>query len=113
MKPVKSLVPLAKWLLRIALVLFIIARYINNLLEFNFNSIPFILAALLFIFGFLLIIGGFMRKASFTVVSGLAIFIISVFQIIGALQSGHFEAFTLLFLQGAIGFYFMSRGNLG
>jgi len=113
MKPVKSLVPLAKWLLRIALVFFIVAKYMNNIQEFNFNSIPFILAALLYIFGFLLIAGGFMGKANLTVVSGLAIFIVSVFQIIGALQASHFEAFTLYLLQGAIGFYFMSRGNLG
>jgi len=111
MTPFKSLVPIAKWFLRIAVLVIAYQRYLDTTLSFSFSGMYYFIAALFVIFSILLFIGGFMLNASQTVVSGMAICIISLVLVF----NGGFTLNKLLaqFVPAALGFYFMARGNRG
>ena len=111
MKPLKSTTPLARWLLRICLAAFIFFTYFASFKTFNLKDINFYFAAVYFVFSALLIIGGFMSKHSMTVLSGLVIFLLSVYQLIKSF-SGEINEYLLVYLLPAsIAFYFLSTGN--
>lgn len=112
MRPVKSMVPLAKWLLRIAVAAIVYLKYFDLAMVFSFKNLGCFVALAMVILAVLLIIGGFMKTAKLTVVSGLIIWIVCLVQLFGV------ESFTLnnllgIFPTAAIGFYFMARGNKG
>ena len=113
MKPLKAAVPLAKWLLRFSLLFFILVLYLNTVLSLDYKNMSFIIAAFFVLFGILLIIGGFLPKASMTVISGLIIFILSIYKIVVAFDGVIEPKLVNYFMTGAIGFYFFARGNLG
>ena len=113
MKPVKSLVPLAKWLLRIAALGIVYkAGHFDTVLTLSFKGFSFFVSMALTILVVLLIIGGFLKKSSMTVISGLLILIVSLLVLF--IQTGFSIPGLLSVLPlAAIGFYFMARGNLG
>ena len=111
MKPLKTTIPLSRWLLRICLAAFVFFTYFDTFIEMSFNGLGFYFAALYIIFGALLIIGGFLPKHSMTVISGLVIFILSVYQLIKSF-SGEINEYLLVYLLPAsIAFFFLSTGN--
>ncbi len=112
MKPFKVAVPLAKWLLRLALAAFLILNYINVFLEFQVGLTVFWVATLFMFFSVLLILGGMMKQASLTLISGFLIFALSIVVII-MIWSGSIFSIYDFFMPAAIGFYFFTRGNQG
>jgi hypothetical protein len=113
MKPMKAAVPFAKWLLRIALLAFVLVMFFDTASTLNLKSTRVIVAMLYILFAILLFIGGFTAKATLTVISGLVIFILSVYKI-AVLFDGDIEPLMASYLiVASIGFYFMARGNFG
>jgi len=107
----KSFVPVAQWLMRIAVALILFNLYFHRIDDLNFTSVEWLVSVLLVIFSALLIIGGFLKKNSTTVVSGLVISILSLIMIlIGGL---HIDSISTHIAQLSIGLYFMARGNRG
>jgi len=111
MKPVKSLVPLAKWLLRIAAAVIGYVVFLDLALTFSFNDTNYFLALAMVICIVLLLVGGFLKTSSLTVISGLLILLLSV--ILMFVQGISIDTVMGNFTTAAIGFYFMARGNLG
>lgn len=112
MRPVKSLVPFAKWLLRIAVAAYVYLEYFDKAAGLSFKSLSYFTALTFLVLAVLLIIGGFMRTAKLTVVSGLLIWIVCLVQLFGV-QSFSLSNLLALLPLAAIGFYFMARGNQG
>ncbi len=111
MEPMKSLVPLGKWLLRITVALIIYTSFLDAALTFSFSGMVYFIALAMVIFAILLLVGGFLKKNSVTVISGLVILILSVIlMFIDGISIG-----TVIgnFATASIGLYFMARGNLG
>ena len=109
MKAMKSLIPIAKWLLRIALLLIVYSMYFKTFESFKFNNLEYFVALLMVVSVVLLIVGGFIKKDNLTVIAGLVICILSVLSIFidgysAKLIFTHFPAATL-------GFYFLTNGN--
>ncbi len=113
MKPVKSLVPLAKWLLRIAALGIVFkSGHFNSVLGLSFQGISFYFSLAFSVLAVLLFIGGFLKNSNLTVVSGLLLSVLCV--IVLLVQIGFSISGVLSILPlAAIGFYFMARGNLG
>lgn len=111
MKPVHSFIPMADWLLRTALAIIIYQFYFSTFLTFSFEGMNFFMALAFIGFTFLLLIGGFARSDSMTVISGLAIFILSIVMMF----IDNFTVSKLLthFTPAVIGFNFLARGNHG
>ena len=113
MKPVKSLISLAKWILRIAAVAIVYSDgHFHNFIDLSFKGLSFYLSAGYVIVSVLLVIGGFVNKASTTVVSGLILLVLCLISLF--VQTG-FSIPNLIEIVplAAIGFYFMARGNQG
>ena len=111
MEPMKSLFPVAKWLLRIAIALVVYSKFLYTALSFSFKGSAYYVSLLMVIFTILLVVGGFLKKSSMTVISGLAILVISII----LMFSGGItiDSVAANFLTAAIGFYFMASGNKG
>ncbi|HCY01304.1 MAG TPA: hypothetical protein DG754_14295 [Bacteroidales bacterium] len=111
MKPFKAGLPLAHWLLRISLVLFIVLLFLKDLYPMNFNSLQFYIAAVSCLFAILLLFGGLLSKQNLTVVSGLVITILFTY-LFATNFSGVVSHRTMLYLvSGVLGFYFFTKGN--
>lgn len=111
MEPIKSLIPVAKWLLRFSAAFLIYTIYINRLLDFELTNVTWFIAALMVVFGVLLVAGGFSKKAALTVVSGMILCILSVIMIF--MENVDLGAIARHLPVAAVGFYFLARGNKG
>ena len=111
MEPMKSLLPIAKWLLRLAVALVVYSKFLSTALSFSFKGSAYYVAIFMVVFTILLIVGGFLKKSSMTVISGLGILVISLI----LMFSGGITIDTVAanFITAAIGFYFMASGNQG
>ena len=111
MKPFKAGLPLAHWLLRISLVLYIVLLFFKDLYPMNFNSLQFYIAAVNCLFAILLLFGGLLSKQNLTVVSGMAITIVFAY-FFATNFSGVVSHGTMLYLMPCfLGFYFFTKGN--
>ena len=111
MEPLKSLIPLAKWLLRIAMGLMVYSIYFHTFREFDVKSVSWFLSLLALLFAVFLLVGGFMKKNSLTVVSGMILFLVSLLMIF--MGDIDIQGVIRNVPPAAIGFYFMARGNRG
>jgi hypothetical protein len=113
MEPVKSLIPLGKWLLRLTVAVFVYTTYFDTFIGFSFKGFNYFIATAFVLLAVLLIIGGLLKRNTLTVLTAFAICVLSVvmmFLIEGKFELSHLYAF---FTPAAIGFYFMARGNKG
>ncbi len=111
MEPLKSLLPLAKWMLRITAALLIYSLYFKILPEVDLTSVNWFISVLQVVFGILLLAGGFGKKSKLTVVAGLLIFILSVIMMF--LGGVDLNSVIRHIAPASIGFYFMACGNKG
>lgn len=113
MTPIKSLIPIAKWLLRFSAIAIIYRiGFLEKALLFSFDSANYLMALSYSVITILLVVGGFKKTAQLTVVSGLLLVVISVIDLFAI------EAFSVPNLiasipLSSIGFYFMAHGNQG
>ncbi len=111
MKPFKSGAVIAAWLLRLTLLWFVYEHFYKGFPGFDLKSYSFYIHAAYILFAVLLVVGGFLQKPAMTVISGLAIFILPVVQLIHAFPKEIFPVVLLFLLPLAIGFYFFTNGN--
>lgn len=111
MRPSKRLFPLANWLMRFAVVLFVLLTYWNSFSTFNFQSVMFYVAAIYLVFSMLLFIGGFLRKDSLTVFSSLLLILVTGYHAFLNLESKLDHNFAVFVVLGSIFVYFFTTGN--
>lgn len=111
MKPFKFGQPIANWLLRLTLVVYILLLNFEKLYPINLNNSGFYFAAAFALFALALLLGGFLSKQTLTVFSGLAISILSTYFFIRGFNGTlTFTSLTNV-IPAVLGFYFFSRGN--
>lgn len=111
MKPIKSGLVLAQWLLRITIMLFLLKYFLDDLKTFDFASKSFYIGSAFVILGVMLFIGGFLSKPSMTIISGMIIALLSLYKIV-LIFSGAFSTEVITFLIPiSVGFYFACSGN--
>lgn len=81
MKPVKSLLPASRWLLRISLLTYLVLQHGKTILNLQYETQPFYIALAFVLFGVLLFAGGFTSKPSLTVVSALLLSLLFAYYI--------------------------------
>ncbi len=111
MKPFKTYVPIARWLLRISLTAMLFFYYFTEFKNFNLHAVNFYLAAVYIVFASLLFIGGFLSRSSLTVISSLIIFILSVYSLIVYFPGFLNNAILAYLLPASLSLYFLSTGN--
>jgi hypothetical protein len=111
MKPFKSGAIIAAWLLRITILWFVYEQYFIGFPGFDLKSFPFYIHTAYILFTVLLLAGGFMQKPALTVLSGLAIFVLPIVQLIHAFPKDLLPVLLLYLLPLSVGFYFFTHGN--
>ena len=111
MKPLKGLLPLSSWIMRLSIVFFALTRYGNTVLHFNIQSVMFYVSILFVVFSFLLFIGGFLAKNTFTVISALVLVLVTGYHAFLNLGSKLNYNFAIFVLVGSVCLYFLSSGN--
>jgi len=111
MKPLKSGLTFANWLLRIALGIYIAVIFVHVLKGLEFSDKSFYIALSFTVFGILLFLGGFSSKPTITVVSGLFISGLSIYKIILLFSSTLNPQLATFMVILSIGFYFVCSGN--
>jgi hypothetical protein len=111
MKPLKSGLTFANWLLRIALSIYMAVVFVNILKNLNFSDKNFYIALAFTTFSVLLFIGGFLSRPTITIISGIVITGLSIYKII-LLFSGTLNPQLATFMViMSIAFYFTCNGN--
>ena len=108
MKPIKSLFPISIWLMRIGLLLFAYTEYFKEFSKFHIDDLHFYVATLFLISVAIIFIAGFISKITLTVVSGLIITAISVFNIMDGLSGGIDSSLVINIIIASLAIYFIS-----
>ncbi|MCB2196181.1 MAG: hypothetical protein KQH79_09985 [Bacteroidetes bacterium] len=111
MRPSKRLFPLANWIMRFAIVLFVLLTYWKSFSAFNFQSVMFYVSAIYVVFSILLFVGGFLRKDSLTVLSSLLLILVTGYHAFLNLESKLDHNFAVYVVLGSIFVYFFTTGN--
>lgn len=111
MKPLKSGLVFSNWLLRVAVLLFVVILFFGKIKSFGFSNREYYIDIAIILFATLLFIGGFMSKPGMTVFSGFIITALAIYKIIISF-SGAFDSDIASFLIIlSVGFYFACAGN--
>jgi len=112
MKPIKSIGPLAAWMLRLGVLLMIVAMVNPIIQQFDVGRIHHIISAVLALFGILLFVGGFFKTSTLTMISGIVIMLLCGYLAYTANEFSILNRnFTTYLLLGMIGFHFFVNGN--
>lgn len=111
MKPLKSGLQLANWLLRISLTVLILVTCLQGVKSFDFSSKEFYLASIFSISAILLVLGGMSSKNTLTILSGFIISALSIYKIISLFSGALNPSIAIYLMVMSIGFYFVCTGN--
>lgn len=109
MKPIKALYPVSIWLMRIGLLLFAYTAYFKTFSKFNLDEFQFYIATLYLLAAVVIFIAGFVYRATLTVLSGLVITLVSVYNIIDMLDGGLSSGLIVQIIIAAIAIFFLSN----
>ena len=109
MKPLKSLLPLSIWLMRIGLLLFAYTHYFDTIISFDYENLNFYVALLFGIFSIFIFISGFVVKQTLTVVSGLVLTIISIYNLVKLFDAGVTSSLSVFIIITGIAVYFLAN----
>ncbi|MBQ2025883.1 MAG: hypothetical protein II215_05390 [Paludibacteraceae bacterium] len=115
MKPLKNLEIVSLWLLRIGIVFLFIALYGKQVDNLAFDNYRWVINMVYLLSSVLLFIGGFLRKSTLTIICGLLIAGISIYQMVPIVADGRISFFDPTLFQyivmTGVGMLFASIGN--
>ena len=111
MKPIVAGKALAAWLLRLIMIWYAYVYHFGTFAAFELKALSFYIAAVYVIFSALLFIGAFLKRQTATVVSGLVLFLVAVFQVVRAFPEDPEIQLLNDLIPAFLGFYFLTHGN--
>ena len=109
MQPIKALLPVSIWLMRIGLILFAYDEYFKTFTKFKLDRVDFYIAFLFLIFSAIIFVTGIKKRASLTVISGFVITLISIYNVINVIDGGLDTGLILHFVIAGIAVYFLAN----
>ncbi len=109
MKPLKNLIVLSAWMLRLVVLSEVYQRFFDTIVSFSFKGLNFFIALTMATFAVVLFLSGFTKKPTLPIIAGFMITAISV----ALMFNGGITVEKVLnnFIVAAIGVVFMARGN--
>lgn len=111
MKPVKSLLPASRWLLRLTLLAYLVMLHIKTIMPMQYETQAFYIALAFILFGVLLFAGGFTAKPSLTVVSALLLCLLFAYYLYLGFVPQVTQPQIINLLLFSVCLYFMSSAN--
>jgi len=101
--------PLAWWLLRTSILLFVVMRYIQSIKGLNVSSFMFYISLLFVVSSLMIFVGGFYKKGVLARVGGLILCLISGYQGFINIHAGLDYNLSMFALLASIGLVFLTR----
>ncbi|HLO92370.1 MAG TPA: hypothetical protein VK172_14490 [Lentimicrobium sp.] len=111
MKPIKTLLPFSRWLLRILMLGWLLMHNIQVVQGMDVHNQPFYIALGFILFGALLFAGGFSSKPGLTVISAIFLTLLFIYKIYLSFVPQVTEGQLISFVFLSIAIYFMSSAN--
>ncbi len=111
MKPIKTLLPFSRWLMRICLLAWVILRNIETVQTMDVKSPDFYVALGLMLFAILLFAGGFSSKPGLTVISAIFLTLLFIYKIYMGFSPVVSETIIVSFTFLSVSIYFLSSAN--
>ncbi len=111
MKPVKALLPLSIWLLRISTLLLILQMYWFDLKDLQLTHPGFIMAVIVVVIALMVIAGGLFAKPWMTILAGIFLFGLSVYEIFIFQHEGLRLSGMAYLALASLGLFFVANGN--
>jgi hypothetical protein len=116
MKPITVALKVANWLFRGSILIFLVLFYYEKIIVVNFKNFNDVLVFVYLLSALLLFIGGFLSKPTLTIISGLLIFLCTLyFMVLGFPNDPTSKAQVMAFLiytwPAGVGLYFAGSGN--
>ncbi len=108
MKFFQKLSPVAWWLLRASVLIFIILRYFNTTKTLNLSSASFYIALTFIVAAVMILVGGFYKQGTLTRVGAMLLCIVGGYLIFVNIHAST-DYLSLLILLTSIGFVFLTR----
>lgn len=110
MSILQAFAPLAVWAMRLGLVTLLLMLNLDTVALFSIKQVSFYLSGLQILFATLLFFGGALAKPNLTMISGLFLAILLIYDLVVSNASFN-QAFVIDFVVLATALFFMSNGN--
>jgi hypothetical protein len=111
MKPLKWLLPISKFLLRISLLAYVYHAFLYKFLQMNFSKLSFYVATIALISSIILFFTIFSKKSTLIIISSFFLIITSLYQIGHSYKLGFYWDITIPVLVIGVCLNFMATGN--
>ena len=111
MKPIKVLLPVFRWVMRISLILYAYVMYFDVIRSFQFGDLGYFVALIFSLFTVLLLVGGLLRESSITVISALILILLELYQLTYDVNPEVSQSFAIFLMIMSITGYFLATGN--
>lgn len=110
MKPITAALPIANWIFRGSVLLYLILFYYEKIIVVHFNSFTDVLYFVYVLSGVLLFVGGFLSKPTLSIISGVFLFLCTLYfmftHLPGEFTKPHILAFLVYLWPAGVGLYF-------
>lgn len=111
MKPIKTLLPFSRWMLRILVLAWLIMHNVSTIQGLDVHNPNFYIALGFVLFGLLLFAGGFSSKPGLTVISAIFLALLFIYKIYLNFIPEVTESQVISFMFLSISIYFLSSAN--
>ncbi len=116
MKPITAALKVANWLFRGSILIFLLLFYYEKIIVVNFRNFNDVLVFVYLLSALLLFIGGFLSKPTLTIISGVLIFLCTLYFMVldfpnDISSKAQIMAFLIYTWPAGVGLYFAGSGN--
>lgn len=115
MKPISAALPVANWIFRGSVLIYLILLYFDKIIVVNFRNFVDVMFFVYVLSGLLLFIGGFLSKPTLSIISGIVLFLCTLyFMAINLpldLTKVQITSFLVYLWPAGVGLYFAGSGS--
>lgn len=116
MKPITAALKVANWLFRGSILLYLLLFCLDKVVVVNFKNFQDVMYFVFLLAGLLLFIGGFLSKPTLSILSGVLLFLCTLYFMVidfpnDIMSKTQLMAFLIYTWPAGVGLYFAGSGN--
>jgi hypothetical protein len=115
MKPITAALPIANWIFRGSILIYLLLLYFDKIVVVNFKNLGDVMYFVYVLSGLLLFIGGFLSKPTLSIITGVLLFLCTIYFMVTHLPADftriQISSFLVYLWPAGIGLYFAGSGG--
>jgi hypothetical protein len=115
MKPITAALPIANWIFRGSILIYLLLLYFDKIVVVNFKNFGDVMYFVYVLSGLLLFIGGFLSKPTLSIITGVLLFLCTIYFMVTHLPADftriQISSFLVYLWPAGIGLYFAGSGG--